>query len=181
MTLIKQVVNDAVLPSPQYCSCVQELKYGNSDRTTVRWWYSAAMTKFQKLYIMVCEEYRSVCPFVRIGSSPPRKRVCLPLEPKGGRSITPLHAGKGVRGPVRTIGKKAWPSVYFVMVRVSQRDVVYLGWPITPSYISPNGGEGGRCGVSVSVDDNSCALGAQINFGDLTPYLTYGDGVLGKK
>jgi hypothetical protein len=33
-------------------------------------------------------------------------------------------------------------------------------------------GEGGGCGVSAN--DYSCAqLGAQINFGDLTPYLTY--------
>ncbi len=28
------------------------------------------------------------------------------------------------------------------------------------------------CGVSA--DEYSCAHGAQINFGDLTPYLTYG-------
>ncbi len=29
-----------------------------------------------------------------------------------------------------------------------QRDVVYLGWSIAPSYMSPNAGEGGDCGVS---------------------------------
>jgi hypothetical protein len=33
------------------------------------------------------------------------------------------------------------------------------------------GGEGG-CGVSAK--KFSCTHGAQINFGDLTPYLTYG-------
>jgi hypothetical protein len=33
-------------------------------------------------------------------------------------------------------------------------------------------GEGGSCGVSAS--EYSCTHGAQINFGDLTPYLTYG-------
>ncbi len=40
------------------------------------------------------------------------------------------------------------------------------------SYMSPNdrGGEGG-CGVSGNED--SCAHGAQINFGDLTPHLNY--------
>jgi hypothetical protein len=32
-------------------------------------------------------------------------------------------------------------------------------------------GGGGVCGVSAS--EYSCANGAQINFGDLTPYLTY--------
>jgi hypothetical protein len=34
------------------------------------------------------------------------------------------------------------------------------------------GGMGG--GVRVSAIEYSCAHGAQINFGDLTPYLTYG-------
>jgi hypothetical protein len=34
-------------------------------------------------------------------------------------------------------------------------------------------GEGGG-GCGVSANENSCAHGVQINFGDLTPYLTYG-------
>ncbi len=51
----------------------------------------------------------------------------------------------------------------------SQRDVVYLGWPIAPSYMSPNAG-----GIrGLAANEYSCAHGAQINFGDLTPYLTY--------
>jgi hypothetical protein len=58
----------------------------------------------------------------------------------------------------------------YVLTRGSQRDVVYLGLPIAQSYISPNAGDGG----GVSADEYSCAHGAQINFGDLTPYLTYG-------
>jgi hypothetical protein len=33
-------------------------------------------------------------------------------------------------------------------------------------------GEGGSCWASA--DEYSCAHGAQINFGDLTPYLTHG-------
>jgi hypothetical protein len=37
--------------------------------------------------------------------------------------------------------------------------------------MSPNAGGGG--GVRVSAIEYSCARGAQINFGDLTPYLTY--------
>jgi hypothetical protein len=40
--------------------------------------------------------------------------------------------------------------------------------------MSPNEG-GGGCGVSAN--ENICAHGAQINFGDLTPYLTYGPAV----
>jgi hypothetical protein len=35
-------------------------------------------------------------------------------------------------------------------------------------------GGGGRGGCGASANEHSCALGAQINFGDLTPYLTYG-------
>ncbi len=57
-------------------------------------------------------------------------------------------------------------------IRGLPRDVVYLGWPIATSYMSPNAGGGGGCGVSANED--SFTQGAQINFGDLTPYLTYG-------
>ncbi len=53
-----------------------------------------------------------------------------------------------------------------------QRDVVYLGRPTEPSYMSPNVGWGGGelRGQSQWVQ---LYTGAQINFGDLTPYLTY--------
>ncbi len=60
----------------------------------------------------------------------------------------------------------------FVAARWSQRDVVYLGWPIAPLFMSPNAWGGGGC--DVSANEYSCAHGSQINFGDLTPYLTYG-------
>jgi hypothetical protein len=46
---------------------------------------------------------------------------------------------------------------------------------LRPSYMSPNPG-GGEGGFGVSANENSCASrdhGAQINFGDLTPFLTY--------
>ncbi len=36
-------------------------------------------------------------------------------------------------------------------------------------------GMGGGWGCGVSANEYSCALGAQIKFGDLTPYLTYGE------
>ncbi len=42
----------------------------------------------------------------------PSERVS-PLEPKGG-GVTHSLAGDGVGGPVRTIGQKAWHSVYSV-------------------------------------------------------------------
>ncbi len=54
--------------------------------------------------------------------------------------------------------------------RGSHRDVVYLGWPIAPSYMSPRRGVGEGCGFL----RGCCAHGAQINFEDVTPYLTYG-------
>jgi hypothetical protein len=51
-----------------------------------------------------------------------------------------------------------------------QRVVVYLGWPIAPSNMSPNAGERGelRC-LNQWVQ---LYTRAQINFEDLTPYLT---------
>ncbi len=54
--------------------------------------------------------------------------------------------------------------------RGSQRDVV-LSW-LTNSALEPkSGGRGELRGLSQRVQYN-CAHGAQINFGDLTPYLT---------
>jgi hypothetical protein len=44
--------------------------------------------------------------------------------------------------------------------------------------MSPNAGGGGEWGSGgVSANEYSCTHGAQINFGDLTPYLTYGEHV----
>ncbi len=51
---------------------------------------------------------------------------------------------------------------------MSQRDVVYFSLVYELKW----GDGGGGCGVSAN--EYSCAHGAQINFGDLTPYLTYG-------
>ncbi len=45
-----------------------------------------------------------------------------------------------------------------------------------PSYMSPNAGGRGGGGCEVSANEYSCAHGTQINFGDLTTYLTYGPG-----
>jgi hypothetical protein len=39
--------------------------------------------------------------------------------------------------------------------------------------MSPNAGGGGGVAGGVPAIENSCAHGVQINFGDLTPYLTY--------
>ncbi len=61
------------------------------------------------------------------------------------------------------------PTVRWVLIKGLRRDVVYLGWPIAPSYMSPNAGWGLR-GLSQWVQ---LYTGAQINFGDLTTYLSY--------
>ncbi len=39
--------------------------------------------------------------------------------------------------------------------------------------MSPNAGSAGGVGCGVSANEYSCTTGAQINFGDLTPLLTY--------
>jgi hypothetical protein len=55
--------------------------------------------------------------------------------------------------------------------RGSQRDVVNQDWPIASLYMSPNAGGGGEFRIlSFGV---KLYTGAQINFGILTPYLTY--------
>ncbi len=52
-----------------------------------------------------------------------------------------------------------------------KRDVVYLGWPIAPSC-------GGGVAWSQPMSTTAQYTGAQINFGDLTPYLTYAGSAL---
>ncbi len=46
-------------------------------------------------------------------------------------------------------------------------------WPIASSYMFPNEGGGIAPHCGVSANEYSCAHGAQIYFGDLTPCLTY--------
>jgi hypothetical protein len=49
--------------------------------------------------------------------------------------------------------------------------LLYLGWPIAPSYMSPNAGGGGKLrGLSQWAQ---LYTGAPINFGDLTQYLSH--------
>ncbi len=55
----------------------------------------------------------------------------------------------------------------------SQRDVVYLGWPIAPYAPKCGGWKGkGVVGSQVPANEYSSAYRAQINFGDLRRYLT---------
>ncbi len=63
------------------------------------------------------------------------------------------------------------PFLWSMRNRRLHRDVIYLGWPIAPRIWAQLGGGGGCGGLSQWV--YSCAHEAQINFGDLTPYLTY--------
>jgi hypothetical protein len=72
------------------------------------------------------------------------------------------------------------PSPYPSVMKLnqgSQRYVVYLGWPIAPSYMSSNAG-GGDCGSQPMSTAVHNALGAKINFRDLPTYLTIGNNYL---
>jgi hypothetical protein len=60
--------------------------------------------------------------------------------------------------------------ISYTVSRGLQRDDVSLGWPIASSYMSPNAGEGGELRANEYVQ---LYTGAQRNFGDLAPYLTY--------
>ncbi len=70
----------------------------------------------------------------------------------------------------------AWGWVGYVDARGLQRDVVYLGWPIEPSYIrvKMRGREGVAGPQPMSIAVHITWHGAQIYFGDLPPYFTYG-------
>ncbi len=50
-----------------------------------------------------------------------------------------------------------------------------LSWLTKSAFLyEPKCGEKGSGGYGVSATEYSCAHGAQINFGNLTPYLIYG-------
>ncbi len=60
-------------------------------------------------------------------------------------------------------------------IRGLQGDVVYLSWSIAPLVYEPKYGRGRGCGSQpMRTAVHITWHGAQMNFGDLTPYLTYG-------
>ncbi len=65
-----------------------------------------------------------------------------------------LAEGRGARRGLQNRCRLSWPTNSAPRIRAQMRV------------------EGGSCGVSAN--EYSCTHGAQINFGDLTPYLTYG-------
>ncbi len=81
-----------------------------------------------------------------------------------------------INKPPHKLGKPKTPFIstdHCLIIRRLQGDVVYLGWPIAPSYMSPNAGGGGT-GLRGLSQWEQLYTGAQINFGDLTRYLTCG-------
>ncbi len=64
--------------------------------------------------------------------------------------------------------------MFFYIVLYSQRvtKICRLSWLTNRAlvYMNPNA-EGGGGGCGASANECSCTHGAQINFGDLTPYL----------
>ncbi len=75
---------------------------------------------------------------------------------------------------LRTPRQKGFFVEWWPVVRALHRDVVYLGWPLAPSYMSPNAGGGELRGLS---QWEQLYTEAQINFGDINLYLTYASGV----
>ncbi len=75
----------------------------------------------------------------------------------------------------QTFAYGSYTTFLFEWNRGLQRDVVYLGWPMAPTNMSPNAEDRGG-GSVVSANEYSCAHGAQINFGDLTPYFIQWNG-----
>ncbi len=83
-------------------------------------------------------------------------------DPGGPKTCGCCGSGSGSKTLVPAGGYKDMSSIFADQLR--------------PSYTSPNAGGRGVCGVSAN--EYSCAHitwhGAEINFGDLPPYLTYG-------
>ncbi len=52
----------------------------------------------------------------------------------------------------------------------------HLSWLTNRALVYEPKCEGGEGGCGISANEYSCAHGAKINFGDLTPYLTYDNG-----
>ncbi len=77
---------------------------------------------------------------------------------------------KSTRSRIR-ISNTARNSNSWYFTKGLQRDVVFYGWPIAPSNMSPNAG--GRGGIAGFWPMSTAVHRGPINFGDLTPYLTY--------
>ncbi len=67
---------------------------------------------------------------------------------RGAKSYGDEKAWSAINNSILSLGSPIPLKQLSVVGRVSQRDVVYLGWPIAPSYMSPNAGEGGWRGLS---------------------------------
>ncbi len=97
-------------------------------------------------YLQYCTVPQSICMYLEYHSVCPLVRIGTPPPPLPLASVFPP--------------------------RVTKRCLLTRLTIIAPSYMGPNAGGGGKLwGLSQWVQ---LYTGAQINFGDLTPYLTYG-------
>ncbi len=91
------------------------------------------------------------------------------------RSVRASNSGKPTHSILSWKGYQIWRVRDRLYGRCSAgvaKKYRHLGWPTAPSYMSPNAGGGRELrGLSLWVQ---LYTGAQINFGDLTPYLAYG-------
>ncbi len=82
------------------------------------------------------------------------------------------HSLRGRGALIPTKGQTLWWCMYTIIQAVTKR--CRLSWLTNRALVyEPECGGGGDGGVSASANEYSCAQGAQINFGDLIPYLTY--------
>ncbi len=76
------------------------------------------------------------------------------------------------------VSSDQWHAALYILIRGLLRDVVYLCWPIEPRI--PNAGGGGVAwSKTMSTAVHITWPGAQINFGDPPPYLTYASNTQG--
>ncbi len=87
-----------------------------------------------------------------------------PRKPNPAREIVPLRNQLWIRA-IRTMAQTCYFRQYYWASRELQRDVVFfLGWPIAPSYMSPNARRGGGVADSQPMSKAVRYTGAQINF-----------------
>ncbi len=129
------------------------------------------------------KEYHSVRPSSELGLPPtPHPQLVCPLPPvSGGRGTLAGEKGVG-KVPIPTRGIHCGTLYMYVLCdpdpqsatwaynkQGSQRDVVYLGWPMAPLYMSPNAGEEGVAGSQPI--NPAVHMEPKINFGDPTPNI----------
>ncbi len=97
-------------------------------------------------------------------------RIVILVRQAGNQSI------HGLLKRFTNSGSDISSKIFHISMQGLQGDVVYLSWPIAPLVVRAQmrGGGGGVAGSQpMRIAVHITWHGSQINFGDLTPYLTY--------